>query len=252
MKLSNVTYGSGPAISYLHGFTQTKESWLPVVEQLTNQYSHCIIDAPGHGSSPNGQRTLAQAADDVAETMQPGILVGYSMGARIALHTALRHPSTVTSLVLVSGTAGIDSTEERSARRSSDEALALHIADIGVEAFITEWLSNPLFAGLPSSLADIPSRCRNTETGLGDSLRYAGTGTQEPLWEQLKSLSIPVLIVAGEKDQKFIDNARRMNELLPNSEIHIMNKVGHTSHLEDVSQFREIFVQWLSGLKSHN
>lgn len=249
MKLSSITYGSGPSLSYLHGFTQTKESWIPVLEQLGSEYSHCLIDAPGHGSSNDGQRTLQQAADDVAETMQAGVLIGYSMGARIALHTALQHPASVNALVLVSGTAGIDDANERSARRSSDDALAHRISNIGVEAFIDEWLSNPMFSGLPISLADIPSRCRNTAKGLGDSLRYAGTGTQDPLWEQLRFLTMPVLLVAGKNDQKFTDNALRMNALLPNSEVHIMEHVGHTCHLEDIPQFTHIVKNWLSGLK---
>jgi 2-succinyl-6-hydroxy-2,4-cyclohexadiene-1-carboxylate synthase len=250
--LSQASLGTGPSITYVHGFTQTKESWIPVVEQLAQDFSHCLLDAPGHGSSHDGQRSLQQAGDDVAESMPTGVLVGYSMGARIALHTALQHPEKVTALVLISGTAGIDNEDERSARRSSDEALAQRISDIGVESFIAEWLSNPMFSGLSTELADIPHRRINTATGLGDSLRCAGTGTQKPLWNQLGQITIPVLLIAGESDQKFVNNARRMNDLLPNSELHIMNGVGHTCHLEDISQFRNILQNWLSGLKRDN
>lgn len=249
MILSQTVRGSGPSISYLHGFTQTKESWLPVIEQLEQDHSHCLLDAPGHGLSPDGQRTLQQAASDVAESMHPGILVGYSMGARIALHVALQHPEIVTALVLISGTAGIDDASERSARCANDESLAQRITEIGIESFINEWLTNPMFSGLSTELADVPSRCRNTPQGLGDSLRYAGTGTQEPLWNQLSNLTMPVLLIAGENDQKFINNAQRMNDLLPNSELHIMKDVGHTCHLEDIPQFSDILQTWLSGLK---
>lgn len=252
MILSQTVCGSGPSISYLHGFTQTKESWLPVIEQLEQNHSHCLLDAPGHGLSPDGQRTLQQAASDVAESMHPGILVGYSMGARIALHVALQHPEIVTALVLISGTGGIDDASERSARCASDDLLAQRIADIGVAPFINEWLANPMFSGLSTDLADIPSRCRNTPQGLGDSLRYAGTGTQEPLWNRLCNLTMPVLLIAGENDQKFINNAQRMNELLLNSELHIMKNVGHTCHLEDILQFSNILQSWLSGLKSNH
>ena len=249
MILSQTVRGSGPFITYLHGFTQTKESWLPVIEQLEQDRSHCLLDAPGHGMSPDGQRTLPQAGTDVAETMNTGVLVGYSMGARIALHVALQHPEKVTALVLVSGTAGIDDVSERSARCASDELLAQRIAEIGVAPFINEWLANPMFSGLSTELADIPSRCRNTPQGLGNSLRYAGTGTQEPLWNQLSNLTMPVLLIAGENDQKFVNNAQRMNELLPNSELHIMKNVGHTCHLEDIFQFSNILQSWISGLK---
>jgi 2-succinyl-6-hydroxy-2,4-cyclohexadiene-1-carboxylate synthase len=247
--LSQTVRGSGPFITYLHGFTQTKESWLPVIEQLEQDRSHCLLDAPGHGMSTDGQRTLPQVGTDVAETMNTGILVGYSMGARIALHVALQHPEKVTALVLISGTGGIDDAPGRSARCASDELLAQRIADIGVAPFINEWLANPMFSGLSTELADLPSRCRNTPQGLGDSLRYAGTGTQEPLWNQLSNITMPVLLIAGEHDQKFVNNAQRMNDLLPNSELHIMKNVGHTSHLEDVFQFSNILQSWISGLK---
>lgn len=252
MKLSHEHRGSGTHISYLHGFTQTKESWLPVISAIDGEYSHCIIDAPGHGGSTFGQRTLQQAGDDVAETMQPGVLVGYSMGARIALHTALQHPEIITGLVLISGTAGLDDETDRRNRRESDESLAQHIAEIGVEHFIPEWLSNPMFRGLSTELADIPLRCKNTSKGLGDSLRYAGTGTQKPLWDVLHTFTMPVLLIAGENDEKFINNARRMHAVIPNCQLHIMADVGHTCHLEDISTFTAIFTTWLSGLKSNH
>ena len=250
MKLASHSHGNGPSLTFVHGFTQTKESWLPVLESLTDDYECVIIDAPGHGQSNNGQRTLQQAGDDVAETMKPGILIGYSMGARISLHAALQRPETVTALVLISGTAGLETADERLSRRQSDETLASHISEVGVPTFIDEWLSNPMFSGLPTSLADIPSRCTNTAQGLGDSLRFAGTGTQEPMWNMLSQLQIPVLLIAGNNDQKFVQLARRMNELIPNSELHIMENVGHTCHLENIAAFTAIFKNWLSRVKS--
>ena len=245
MKLESMSQGSGPAITFVHGFTQTKESWIPVIEVLPKDHTFHLLDAPGHGSSLNGKRSLKEAGNDVAESMPSGVLVGYSMGARIALHTALQHPEKVESLVLVSGTAGIDTAEEREARRLSDEALALRITEIGIPSFIEEWLSNPMFKGLPRELADIPSRRANTSQGLGDSLRYAGTGTQNPLWNQLQNLNMPVLLVSGEEDRKFTDLARRMKSLIPNCEHRIMHNVGHTCHLEDVSTFSSVLHQWL-------
>lgn len=245
MNLGQLSRGRGPHLTFLHGFTQTKESWIPVIDVLPQQYSFRLIDAPGHGESKDGKRTLVEAGNDVAETMSIGVLIGYSMGARIALHTALQHPETVTALVLVSGTAGIDSEEDRAARRSSDESLAFKISEMGVPAFIDEWLSNPMFQGLSREMADIPLRCTNSADGLGDSLQFAGTGTQEPLWNQLHVLDIPVLIVVGEKDQKFTELGIRMCSLLPQCEIHVMKNVGHTCHLEDVKTFAEILEQWL-------
>jgi 2-succinyl-6-hydroxy-2,4-cyclohexadiene-1-carboxylate synthase len=248
VRLATLTCGSGSAATFLHGFTQTKESWLPVVESLTVETEVTLIDAPGHGESPIDERNLAQTADDAAETMPTGVLVGYSMGARIALHTALQHPDKVRGLVLVSGTPGLRSDSERADRRTSDEALAEHIEEIGVSQFITEWLSNPMFQGLSAQYADIPNRNTNTEQGLANSLRYAGTGTQTPLWDQLKNLQMPVLIITGERDKKFTDIGREMKTEIPNCEYREMSGVGHTCHLEDISQFVDIFEDWFLRL----
>lgn len=245
MILSSTSRGSGPNITFVHGFTQTKESWIPVIAAMPQDHAFHLLDAPGHGASINGKRTLKEAGNDVADTMPTGVLVGYSMGARIALHTALQHPEKVKALALVSGTAGIDSADERIVRKASDEALALRISELGIPSFIDEWLSNPMFKGLSRELADISSRCTNTSQGLGDSLRFAGTGTQEPLWDQLRNLTMPVLLISGGEDQKFTDLAIRMNSLIPNSEHHIMKSVGHTCHLEDVSSFATMLHAWL-------
>ena len=248
MRLATLVHGSGPAATFLHGFTQTKESWLPVIESLTVDIEATLIDAPGHGDSPIDGRTLPESADDVAACMPSGVLVGYSMGARIALHTALQHPEKVRGLVLVSGTPGIRSETERADRCTSDEALAQHIEEIGMSQFITEWLSNPMFKGISSQHADVPRRNTNTEQGLADSLRYAGTGTQDPLWNQLKNLHMPVLVITGEHDEKFTAIGREMTAEILHGEHHVMSGVGHTCHLEDISQFVRIFEDWLLRL----
>ncbi len=248
MRLATLVHGFGPAATFLHGFTQTKESWLPVVESLTVALEATLIDAPGHGESPADGRTLPRSADDVSECMPTGVLVGYSMGARMALHTALQHPEKVRALVLVSGTPGLRSELERAERRGADEVLARHIEEIGVSRFIPEWLSNPMFEGLSAQYADTPKRNTNTEQGLANSLRYAGTGTQEPLWDQLKNLHMPVLIITGERDQKFTVFGREMSAEIPNCEYRLMTGVGHTCHLEDISQFVQIFEDWFLRL----
>lgn len=248
MKLATLIHGTGTPFTFLHGFTQTKESWLPVVESLNFPIEATLLDCPGHGESPTQGRTLLQTANDVAESMHSSVLVGYSMGARIALHTALQFPELVQGLVLVSGTPGLRDESERNDRKSSDEALANHIENIGVEKFIPEWLSNPMFQGLPSDLADIPRRCTNTEHGLADSLRFAGTGTQESLWDKLATLTMPVLIVTGDKDEKFTEIARQMTPLIQRAEHRIMNNVGHTCHLEDVRQFCDVLENWFLRL----
>lgn len=191
------------------------------------------LDAPGHGKNPNGARSLLQCADDIVAAMQPGILIGYSMGARMALHVALQHPTMVTQLVLISGTPGLVTEAERSARQLSDNEMADHIEKVGISVFIDEWLALPIFSGLSNETNQRNDRLRNTAKGLADSLRFAGTGTQEPQWSKLQQLSIPVHLIVGEQDNKFGTIAKDMQPLLQTSELKVVPNVGHTVHLED-------------------
>ena len=245
MILHSVTTGAGKAVSFVHGFTQTQRSWEPLVKQFTASIEATLIDVPGHGDTPFSNRNLDEAGADIVETMRQGVLVGYSMGARMALHAALTHSPKIQGLCLISGTAGIEDAEERATRKKHDEQLATHIENIGVEKFIDEWLAQPLFDGLNNETSMKNDRLRNTPQGLANSLRYCGTGTQESLWNQLETITIPVLIVVGELDEKFVAIGKRMAQLLPHCEIHIMKSVGHTAHLEDPRQFTEIFENWL-------
>jgi 2-succinyl-6-hydroxy-2,4-cyclohexadiene-1-carboxylate synthase len=196
-------------------------------------FTPLCLDAPGHGTNKNGARSLPQCADVIAQEMKPGILVGYSMGARIALHVALQHPRMVSQLVLISGTPGLTTDSEREARQKSDNELADRIEEIGTDAFIDEWLALPIFSGLSTETNQRSDRLRNTAKGLSDSLRFAGTGTQESQWPNLHQLSMPVHLIVGELDEKFTAIAREMKPLISMSELTVVGNAGHTVHLEN-------------------
>lgn len=202
---------------------------------MQSEFTPLCLDMPGHGANTNGAVSLPQCADDIARAMQRGILVGYSMGARMALHVAIQHPEMVSRLVLISGTPGLKTESERTTRRQSDNDLAERIEKIGVSSFIDEWLELPMFSGLSKDNNQRVDRIRNTATGLADSLRFAGTGTQEPQWSNLLQLSMPVHLIVGELDQKFTAIAEEMKPLISTSEMTVVANVGHTVHLESPS-----------------
>ncbi len=200
---------------------------------MQTEFTSQCLDAPGHGTNVDGVRSLPQCADDIAGAMQPGILIGYSMGARMALHVALQHPKMVSQLVLISGTPGLKTESERMARHQSDNELADRIEKVGTPAFIDEWLALPIFSGLSKEMDQRSDRLRNSPTGLADSLRNAGTGTQDSQWDHLHRLTMPVHLIVGQTDAKFASIANEMKQLLPSCEMTVVPKVGHTVHLED-------------------
>jgi 2-succinyl-6-hydroxy-2,4-cyclohexadiene-1-carboxylate synthase len=244
--LAAVRNGSGERITLLHGFTQTARCWGRLDERLATDHEVVALDAPGHGDSGPGADDLWRTADRIVATATRSTYLGYSMGARMALHVALAHPGSVDGLVLVSGTAGIDSPDERAARRAADDQLASHLEAVGVATFLDEWLASPLFAGLAPGESDRDERLRNTAGGLASSLRRAGTGSQEPLWDRLATIDVPVLVVAGALDAKFVALAERLAASVGrNATLAIVDGAGHTVHRERPGEFADLLDRWL-------
>lgn len=229
----------------VHGFTQTSRSWDPLVAGLAAEHDVVALDAPGHGRSSDVDLDLVEGGAWLAATGGRATYVGYSMGARLCLHAALAAPDAVRGLVLISTTGGIDDDGERAARRAADEALADRIERIGVPAFLDEWLAQPLFASLSPASQGRAERLANTAAGLAMSLRRAGTGAQEPLWERLGHLRIPTLVIAGALDEKFVALGRRLAHTIPDAELAVVAGAGHTVHLERPDAFLDVLRPWL-------
>jgi 2-succinyl-6-hydroxy-2,4-cyclohexadiene-1-carboxylate synthase len=147
----------------------------------------------------------------------------------------------------VSGTPGIEDEAERASRIESDEVLAQHIESVGTSVFIEEWIRQPLFAHSEFGDEEIRERCRNTAASLASSLRMCGTGQQDPLWSQLHEIDIPVLLVAGSRDEKFCAIANRMHQLMPLSTLCILDNAGHNAHLDQPIAFGGTVNAWLQG-----
>ena len=235
--------GDGPKVILLHGFTQTRRSWDTIAADLRQDFRVCTIDAPGHGRADQVRVDLPTAALLYAATLGRGTYIGYSMGARLALHIALEQPFVVERLVLLGGTAGLASDQERAVRRVADDALADTIEHDGVGAFLERWLAQPMFANVPDDRAD---RVQNTALGLATSLRLTGTGAQDNLWDRLCELTMPVLVMAGEHDAQFTDIGHRMVENIgPNAAFATVPNAGHAAHLEQPSAFLAVVREWL-------
>lgn len=229
--------GTGRPVVLLHGFTQNTRSWGPFGEALAGARPVLAVDLPGHGGSEPVRAGLERTADLVAELIvecsTPPTVIGYSMGGRVALHLALRHPDAAARLVLVSTTAGIDDDEERTARRLADERLADRIDTIGTDDFLDEWLAQPLFASLPAGATCRDARRANTADGLSSSLRLTGTGMQQPLWDRIGSIDIPTLVLVGALDAKFVAIGERLVSTIgANARLGVIAEAGHNAPLE--------------------
>lgn len=244
--LSDASLSRG-RIVFAHGFTQTARSWSHfegLLKPVLPGIGTLAVDLPGHGTAADLRGDLLASAEYLVDQGGRATYVGYSMGGRVALHAALARPGSVEALALIGATAGLDSASDRQQRRDADELLATRIESIGVPSFIDEWLANPLFAGLSDDQALRADRLRNTSEGLAASLRSTGTGTQEPLWDRLAEIDVPVLVIAGERDEKFRLIGERLADCLPLSTFEIIHDAGHSVHLEQPAATAEVLSDW--------
>jgi len=254
----------------LHGFTGSADAWpRPVLDALAAAGNAPVaLDLPGHGQragetdparftmdAVTGELLAAAdgatgaGGDPVAAT--PAVdLVGYSMGGRVALAFAVAHPARVRRLVLESASPGLETEEERAARRGADARLAAKLEQEGIAAFVAFWERLPLFTSqrnLPAPVAEAQRRrrLRNDPRSLAASLRGLGAGALPSFWDDLPALHIPTMVLAGEDDVKFMAVARRMAALLPAAALRIIPGAGHNVHLERPGAWVEAVTEFL-------
>jgi 2-succinyl-6-hydroxy-2,4-cyclohexadiene-1-carboxylate synthase len=215
---------------FVHGFTQTRVMWRDIATSLTHAQPNlrCVlVDLPGHGDSAALTDSPRETAQLLVETGGHATYVGYSLGARVVLQALVDSPQLIRAAVSISGTGGIEDEAERSARRASDVLLAERVQMIGVEAFLNEWLAQPLFADMTPRQSSLADRMRNTASGLAHSLTTCGQGQQLPLWNALGISSAPVLAIAGSRDAKYVALARRLATTIPQGTLEIVADAGH-------------------------
>src|SRR5699024_2370366 len=123
----------------------------------------------------------------------------------------------------------------------------------GIKAFVDYWENIPLFESQKQLSGSVRERIRHerlfhSKEGLAESLRYMGTGSQPSWREELPNLSIPILLLAGEYDKKFIEINQMMEKLLPSVELTIVKNAGHAIHVEQPSIFGKIVIGFLQSV----
>jgi 2-succinyl-6-hydroxy-2,4-cyclohexadiene-1-carboxylate synthase len=225
-------------IVLLHGFSGTSRAWDGVIEHLDpERYRPLALDLPGHGAETGYpppitfagcvERILTQAPKRFA-------LCGYSLGGRVALHLALAAPERVTRLTIVSSNPGIEDVSERAVRSRADRKLADELERIPFEDFIERWRTQPLFAEDPVHVGELAraDQRRNSPSALAEVLRGLSVGEMASLWSRLKELTMPVLVIAGDRDEKFVAICERLTREAPHGSFVVL-KGGHGLPLEN-------------------
>ncbi|MEG3895880.1 MULTISPECIES: 2-succinyl-6-hydroxy-2,4-cyclohexadiene-1-carboxylate synthase [unclassified Microcoleus] len=238
-----------PIILLLHGFTCDCQDFNPIISLLSKSYCCLAVDLPGHGETivigdescynmPNTAQALIELLNDLQ--IDKCLLLGYSMGGRLALYMTLHFPERFEKVVLESASPGLKTEKERARRLQADSQIAQNLENSNIKDFLLNWYDRPLFKSLknsPNFDKLIETRLANNPLELAKSLRNIGTGNQPSLWEKLPQNQIPILLLAGEYDDKFTTINTEIASLCPASSLEIVPKAGHNIHLENLDQF---------------
>jgi 2-succinyl-6-hydroxy-2,4-cyclohexadiene-1-carboxylate synthase len=228
-------------VLFIPGFMQRGDAWRPVAELLPERYPSTMLDHSEH-SFEGRMAEIARAGADV--------LVGYSLGGRLALRAALRDPAAYRGVVLVGATAGLEEGPMRVQRAEADEKLASWIEAMPIEDVVGLWERQPLFADQSEALVDEqrPGRLSQDPRSLALLLRTAGQGVLEPVWNELHSLELPVLAIAGARDDGYTRAARRIASTAPNARAAIVEDAGHAPQLQRPEAVAELITAFLDRL----
>lgn len=262
---SNSVSANKTPILFLHGFTGSCEDWSFFSTSLSSKYFPIAIDLPGHGKTTvpnNAENFSTKAYTDTINIVlnyfkiSKVILVGYSMGGRVALSFASKNKEKVLGLILESSTAGIEEKRERAIRIKTDNELANKLLMGGIDSFVNYWLDLPFFRSLKSldnnTYSEIILKKKlNSTQELANSLLEFSTGKMPSLWNHLCSLTIPTLLIVGSLDRKYVRINKEMNQLFPNSKLQIIDDCGHNTHIENRKEFIILVNTFLKNLEKH-
>jgi 2-succinyl-6-hydroxy-2,4-cyclohexadiene-1-carboxylate synthase len=265
LKVGNYSFNYGSIgdsknfpLLFLHGFIGDCHEFEESMLLLCDRFYCLAIDLPGHGKTQvfGAEENykieyISQALISFLERLNipKCILIGYSMGGRLALYLALHFPQYFSHVILESASPGLKTAEERYKRHQADLKLAEELENQGLDCFLTKWYNQPLFASIKKHTdfdKILERRRQNDPQELAKALHYLSTGLQPSLWHKLGSNSLPLLLLVGELDSKFISINREIASLCNVSHLEIVSACGHNIHLENVNLFVEKIENFLN------
>lgn len=196
----------------MHGFLGSPHDWDPLIAHLPNYPTFCV--------------TLADLSEPLSElTHLPSMhLVGYSLGGRLALRFAEKHPERILSLTLISTHLGLNCEEERRKRLLHDAKWTDRLRELPIDLFLEKWYAQEVFAGFKP---DLTHRLKLNPHDLADLLMRYSLGHPSP------EVPAHAQFIIGARDTKFC-------KLYAGRQAHIIPDAGHMVHLEQPAHLAAI------------
>ena len=225
-----------PPLIFLHGFLGAKEDWAAMFPFFEKKFYCTALDLPGHGATPYCDGILAALQVRLDAPLKP-VLIGYSMGGRIAMQLQ----PFASAVILLSAHPGLTDEKEKEARLKIDLMWGEKLLRLPFEQFLVEWYAQPLFHHLQNN----PSLLQNT-------LKRRAAQNPTSLAQVMLQLSLakmpavrcdrPTLFLCGEEDLKYRDLYSRLPKSVA---MHSIKNCGHVIHLEKPKECAEIILNWL-------
>ena len=225
----------------LHGFANTEAQWDAVAAALPASIRLRTVALPGHVNGapvgPNWNATVEQLAHMINPPGQPpaGLVIGYSLGARLTL--GLIAAGHVEQAVLVSVNPGLQLDAERAARRIVDAEWATLLLTQGIAVFARAWQAQALFDSQQRVSAELRSaratqRLRHDPTQLADALRCLGLAAMPDYRAVIAAHQHRIHLVVGALDSKFVAIAQQLTSAHPDIACTEIPGCGHDPTLE--------------------
>ena len=232
----------------VHGFLGSPEDWSDVRAQLNPAINCECVSLRDLGCA-----SIAGAADTLAIQLAKNpcdVLVGYSMGGRIALELASKQPELAPRLVLFSTSTGLHDADERNARAQQDDARAVDLREHGMLEFTRRWYELPMFAQFRAHASFARTRARRV---IGDAEFWAGCvagcspGRTECRGNDLARLASRTIMAVGDRDDYYVAFALRAASLAPTLTVEMIAGAGHVLPLEAPSACADIIERALKS-----
>jgi 2-succinyl-6-hydroxy-2,4-cyclohexadiene-1-carboxylate synthase len=200
-----------------------------------------------------GPNAFRQTVDGLASRMtELGFdrfhLLGYSMGGRLALGLVCEHPERVGKAVVVGGAPGLADEAARTERLARDHETADKLETSDLAGFLHDWYAQPLFRDLArheNFPGILERRLGGRRRALAAALRSLSPGSQPPLHRCLSQAQVPLLLVAGAEDERYVASNRALAGMCPDARTAVIPNAGHSAHLERPAELARIVAQFL-------
>jgi len=254
--------GEGDCLVMVHGFTDNLTMWYNQIPVFSSMFKVLTVDVRGHGKTetPEGDLSMELFADDLhavleALNIEKACVLGYSMGGRIGLQFALKHPEKTTGLVFAnSGVIGPEMkfTKQEMAEMVERRKQLMDLVETGeIEVIADAMAERSLSPGFRDKEPAVFQKYKEVKLQ-NDPRHYvpimqslADAMANPPDLTQLKC---PALVIAGEYDAFMaVDVAKSMEKAINDATVKIL-PTGHAAAIEAPEDFNRAVIDFMNRL----